>query len=60
MTTQKTTTEPAPFPPDWPNGWFAELVRALEAGDLKRAGNAQSNLERLGFKVQPIKTGGAA
>ena len=38
----------------WPLYWFARLESALEAGDLEQAAHAQSQLKRLGLRVEPL------
>ncbi|MFT3882987.1 MAG: hypothetical protein QM703_25455 [Gemmatales bacterium] len=58
-------TQPDEWKPnDEPIFWFASLEKALDAGDLQRAAEAQRELERLGYQIkyrrrlQQSKTGG--
>jgi len=37
---------------DWPLYWFAQLERAVEAGDHQAAAEVQRQLARLGVRVQ--------
>jgi hypothetical protein len=45
---------PSPDHRDWPLFWFARLEAAMEAGNLEQAADAQSQLERLGLRVEPV------
>jgi len=42
---------------DSPTAWFCVLETALERGDLVRAGEAQQQLKRLGFRVTVTRQG---
>lgn len=37
---------------DWPVYWFAALEKAIDAGDMVAAAEAQKQLERLGVTVR--------
>ena len=45
------STDGRPEGSAFPISWFAEMVNALDRGDLGRAVEAQEELERDGFKV---------